>query len=278
MQHHRFRAICHRPGWLRFGCPGGDVDGMDTATAPSLAQRFLTDGWAGPFRLCDAAEATRLRGLYLAELGVDPLLPGPANGRLSAWHHQRRWAYDLATDPAILERMAELLGPDLVLWAMFAWYKEPRTGKRIPWHQDASYWPIEPKKNVTAWLALDQCDRDNGCLRIIPGSHRAAIGHVALSDPGSWFGQGADPAAVDESRAIDLVLQPGEFVLFNEGTLHGSQANRSGRARYACSLRYTSPEVNLNGDKWNDDRVKAFLVRGTDRHHRNDRWQGVPPA
>ena len=251
---------------------------MAAAPALSLARHFLTEGWAGPFRLCDAAEAARLRVLYLVELGIDPSRPGPARGKLSAWHHQRRWAYDLATDPAVLDRMEELLGPDLVLWAMFAWYKEPRTGKRIPWHQDASYWPIEPKKNVTAWLALDRCDRDNGCLRIIPGSHRTAIGHVAVADPASWFDKGADPAAVDESRAIDLVLEPGEFVLFNEGTLHGSEPNRSDRPRIACSLRYTSPEVDLGGGRWGDDRVKAFLVRGEDRFRRNDAIRGIPPG
>ena len=243
-----------------------------------LALQFRRDGCAGPFRLVDETAAADLRLQYCAAAGVDPTTPGAATGVLTAWHHRLPWAYALATAPAILDRVADILGPDLILWAWMAWYKEPRTGKRIPWHQDAGYWPIEPKKNVTAWVALDHCTPDNGCLRLIPGTHHAEIGQVPVDDATSWFDKGADPAAVDESRAIDMVLRPGEFVLFNEGTLHGSEPNRSDRARFAFSLRYTTPEVNLHGDKWNDDRVKAFLVRGEDRYHVNDRWQGVPPT
>lgn len=251
---------------------------MDTALPDTLVDQFLTTGFAGPFQLVEEAEAHQLRVAYCAAAGIDVRTPGPATAALSAWHHQHRWAYDLAIRPAILDRVEELLGPDLILWAMFAWYKPPHTGKRIPWHQDASYWPIEPKKNVTAWVALDHCTPANGCLRLIPGSHRTAIGHVAVTDPTSWFDKGADPSAVDERQAVDAVLRPGEFVLFNEGTLHGSEANRSDRPRFGLSLRYTSPEVNINGDKWGDDRVKAFLVRGVDRFRRNDAWQGTPPA
>jgi hypothetical protein len=254
-----------------------------TASAPaashsSLAEDFRRDGCAGPFRVCAPTDCAALQAAYFAAAGVDPAAWSPASAKLSAWHHHQRWAYELATSPAILDRVEEILGPDLVLWAMFAWYKEPRTEKRIPWHQDASYWPLEPKLNVTAWLALDHCDPDNGCLRVIPGTHRAAIDHVAVDDTTSWFNKGADPAAVDERQARDLVLQPGEFVLFNEGTLHGSEPNRSARPRLALSLRYTTPEVRLHGDKWGDDRVRAFQVRGRDRFGYNDAWRGVPPA
>jgi hypothetical protein len=253
---------------------------MNTASQASkpFAASFLAQGFAGPFRLLAEPDALRLREVYCQTAGVDPRTCGPATKSLAAWHHHHRWAYDLACSPLILDRVEQLLGPDLLLWAWFAWYKEPRTGKRIPWHQDASYWPIEPKKNVTAWVALDATDADNGCLRIIPGTHRQLINHVRVDDQVSWFEQGADPAAIDERHALDLALRPGEFVLFNEGTLHGSEPNRSNRARIAFSLRYTSPEVCLHGDRWGDDRVKAFLVRGENRHHHNDGWLGTPPV
>jgi ectoine hydroxylase-related dioxygenase (phytanoyl-CoA dioxygenase family) len=243
-----------------------------------LANQFQTTGFAGPFRAVTEAQAPELRAAYCTAAGIDLHHPGAPSQNLAAWHHHQRWAYDLATRPEILDRVESLLGPDIYLWAWFSWYKQPHTGKRIPWHQDAGYWPIEPKKNVTAWVALDHCTPDNGCLRVIPGSHRASITHSAVNDATSWFDKGADPAAVDESKAIDVILRPGEFVLFNEGTLHGSNPNSSDLPRYAFSLRYTSPEVNLHGDQWNDERVKAFLVRGEDRFHVNDRWLGTAPA
>lgn len=249
------------------------------ATAPAdLAADFRRDGVAGPFRAVDAATADGLRQRYCRAAGVDPLACGPATRPLSAWHLRHRWAYDLATRPGILDRVEAVLGPDIVLWAWFSWYKEPRTGRPIPWHQDASYWPIEPKRNVTAWVALAASTPDNGCLRVIPGSQGALLPQVAVADPASWFAQGADPAAIDAARARDLALAPGEFVLFDEGVLHGSEPNRSDRPRIALSLRYTSPDVCLHGDRWGDDRVRALLVRGVDRFHRNDRWLATPPA
>ena len=244
----------------------------------NLVTHFAASGWAGPFRALAADRAAALIQVYREAAGITGSGWGKAGANLAAWHHRQRWAYDLATAPEILDRVEALLGPDIILWAWFAWYKEPHTGKRIPWHQDASYWPIEPKKCVSAWLALEPTSPANGCLRIIPGSHRQDIVHVAVDDPNSWFGQGADPAAVDETQARDLPLAAGEFVLFNEAVLHGSEPNRSDRPRIALSLRYTSPEVSLHGDRWGDDRVRAFLVRGSDRHHRNDAWIGVAPT
>jgi hypothetical protein len=71
--------------------------------------------------------------------------PGKTEINMSAWHLQHRWAYDLATHCSILEAMKEILGPDLILWAMHFWYKEPNNDKFIPWHQDINYWPMEPE-------------------------------------------------------------------------------------------------------------------------------------
>ena len=65
-----------------------------------------------------------------------------------------RWAYELATHQRILDYAERILGPDIVLWAMVFWYKEPHNSKYIPWHQDATYWPMEPRINLTAWMAL----------------------------------------------------------------------------------------------------------------------------
>ena len=262
---------------LSFQLSTGYVHGMTTASQ-TLAHDFLHHGFAGPFRVVPEAQTPALLNAYRAAAGIDLGGLGAPTKNLAAWHHLHRWAYDLATRPEILDRVEALLGPDIFLWAWFSWYKQPHTGKRIPWHQDAGYWPIEPKKNVTAWVALDHCTPENGCLRVIPGSHRVSIGHVAVNDELSWLGQEADPTAVDEGKAVDAVLRPGEFVMFNEGTLHGSNPNQSDRARYGFSLRYTSPEVNLHGDQWNDERVKAFLVRGEDRYHLNDRWLGQAPV
>ncbi len=175
--------------------------------------------------------------------------------------------------------VSQLLGPNLVMWAMHFWYKEPHSGKRLPWHQDAHYWPIVPKKNVSIWIALSRTFRENGCLRILPGSHRELIEHRPLNDPTSAFSQGLTADEVDETKAVDLEMQPGEAVLFDEGTFHGSNANTSDIARVALSIRYTTPDVRFLMDQWSDPgRIRTFLVRGEDTHHLNDAIRGELPA
>lgn len=243
---------------------------MTTHLAPELVTTFADQGYVGPLAVLDPAFTARCAAGAWAALGVDPAAPGPSTARLAAWHHTQPWAWDLATHPAILDAVSDLLGPDLVLWAMFCWYKPPQVGKAVPFHQDGEYWPIEPKRNVTAWVALAPTTRANGCLRVIPGSHRADLPHVPVHDSRSWFAKGA--AGVDESRAVDLEMAPGDAVFFTERTLHGSCANDSDQPRLACSLRYTTPDVRIDPAGWGDDgaRIRTALVRGEDRFHYQD--------
>lgn len=251
---------------------------MATATLDLSRSFFQANGYAGPATVFSPEENARYAAGAWAALGVDPAAPGPSQARLSAWHHQQRWAWEMATHPAILDRVEEMLGPDLMLWAQFCWYKAPRVGKSIPWHQDASYWPIEPKINVTAWVALAPTRRSNGCLRLLPGTHRRDFAHTSINDPVSWFGKGV--TGIDESSAIDMEMEPGQAVFFNEGTLHGSQPNTSDQPRLACSMRYTTPEVRISPDGWGSDneRIRTTMVRGVDRFHRNDSLMIGPPA
>lgn len=241
--------------------------------------QFQRQGYTGPIRVFSEQDAARLRARFYEKIGQSEAAPGPTNAYMSAWHHQHRWAYDLAIHPDILDMVSHLLGPNLVMWAMHFWYKEPHSKKHLPWHQDAHYWPMEPKKNVSVWIALSRTFRENGCLRIIPGSHRELVEHHALNDPTSAFSHGLTAADVLESTAIDLEMEPGEAILFDEGTFHGSNANASDCARVALSIRYTSPDVKFLMDQWGDPgRIRTFLVRGEDVHHLNDAIWGKAPS
>ena len=253
---------------------------MTTTNAPDLKRAFFqANGYAGPATVFSAADNARFAAEAWKALGVDPAAPAPTTISLAAWHHQQRWAWEMAMHPAILDQVEELLGPDLVLWAMFCWYKPPLVGKSVPWHQDASYWPIEPKINVTAWVALAPTRRTNGCLRLLPGTHKGVFDHTAIDQAAlnSWFDKGVQ--GIDDSRAIDVEMEPGQAVFFNEATVHGSTANTSPLPRLACSMRYTTPEVRF-GTNWGGDasRIRTTLVRGEDRFHYNDSLRIGPPA
>lgn len=246
--------------------------------AAEARERFASDGYLPPVRLFSSDEAASIAERCWSELGVDPATGGESTANLWAWHQRRRWAFDLAAEPRLLDLVEPLVGPDIVLWAMACWYKPARTGKRIPWHQDTSYWPMEPTTTVTAWIALNECTPENGCLRVIPRSHRRVLPLAPVADERSWFGEAAKD--VEAEDAVDLAMHPGEVAIFNEATLHGSEPNTSARPRLGISLRFSPPQVRFLIERWTGDigRIRTFLVRGEDRERLNDAIRGIPPV
>lgn len=210
-------------------------------------ETFRRQGFAGPYAAMTPAEMAVVRARIEQEVmptaGPNPRMWGQSR------HLDQRVVWELCSHPAIVERMAALYGPDLILWRSHFFCKEPG-GKEIPWHQDLNYWPLEPVVNITAWIAIDASTRENSCVQFIPGSHRRAVPHVPSPADGRMeFGQMADPAHVDLSKAVDMVLQPGEFVLFNEKTLHHSEPNRSTLRRLGLAVRVTIPLVKVYHDE-----------------------------
>ena len=254
------------------------------ANAPSSGfspDQYRQAGYTGPVPILSEEEAAAGRKAYFSAIGQSEATPGPTNERPGGFNLRFRWAYELATHQKTLDHAERILGPDIVLWAMVFWYKEPHNSKYIPWHQDATYWPMEPRINLTAWVALGPTFRENGCLRLIPGSHSQWLDeqHQPL-DRESAFGHGLSADQVDESSALDLEMAPGEVVFFNEATLHGSDANSSDMPRLAYALRFTTPEVKFDPDGWKEISnyyLGTMLVRGEDRFHYNDSLKAEPP-
>lgn len=213
------------------------------ALSPAEVRQFHDQGFLGPFAAISPAAMAEVRANIDGEV-----LPrfGPGKSNLQSRHMDSRVVYELAAHPAILDRMASLYGPDLILWATYFFLKEPG-GKEIPWHQDLNYWPLEPLVNISAWIAIDDVKRDNSCVQILPGSHKKVVPHIPSRD-GMAFGEEADPRYFDKSNLIDMELEPGEFFLFNEKLLHHSEPNRSNRRRLGMSVRVTVPFVAIKHD------------------------------
>jgi ectoine hydroxylase-related dioxygenase (phytanoyl-CoA dioxygenase family) len=184
-------------------------------------------------------------------------------------HLDNRTVYDLCAHPEIVERVASILGPDLLVWHSRVFHKRD-DDPPIPWHQDGAYWNLEPLVSVSAWIAIDRAGRDNACVELIPGSHQRRLPHMRTSTAGR-FGHQADPDHVDASTAMPIELEPGEFFLFDTWLLHSSTANTSGRRRTALSVRYTTPDVTVAVDKLSPS-VPGYgvqLVRGQARDSRS---------
>ncbi len=187
-----------------------------------------------------------------------------------------------ATDPRLLDVIEGVIGPDFLLWGSGYFGKPAGKGKATPWHQDGEYWPIRPLATCTVWISLDHATAENGCLRIVPGSHREQrlFQHKRNNDTRLTLNQEIDDAAWDPSRAVDVVLSPGQVSLHDVYAVHGSAENLSGRPRRGVTFRYM-PTTSLF-DRALAERQHAshgiadisrrplHLVRGIDRHGGND--------
>lgn len=238
-----------------------EVRGGDNRLTEREVERFHERGFVGPFTAVSPEEMEAVRRHVESEvLGSDdgPWEGVPDHDR----HRDARPLYELYSHPAIVDRMASLYGEDLLLWATHLWNKG--TGDpEVPWHQDhAGAWTqyIEPPVNVSAWIAIDEAAAENGCVEIVPGSHRRRVQHVDAPEEAT-FDEMADPDAFDAERAVEMELAPGEFFLFTERTIHRSARNGSDRRRLGTSMRVVPAFVSVSEEELYDG-YAAMPLRG----------------
>ena len=186
--------------------------------------------------------------------------------------------------PEILDSVEQLLGKNLIVWAMESFRKIGGHSKAVPWHQDGCYWPIRPLESCTAWIALDKVTAENGCMQIIPGSHKRR----ELSTHGITEGEHVSlrqTVVADEMPSIepiDIVLEPGMVSFHDVYTVHCSAPNNSGKRRAGLTIRYMPSSsyydrvlaVALGGSPKNAVH-ELHLVRGINECGRNDIWNPV---
>lgn len=247
----------------------------DPAKARTLSRRhveqFNADGFLKPFTAMSEANMEEHRALF------DGLLAGElASGRgsysMDGLHNRVAELYDIVLLPSILNVVEDLLGPNLVCWGTHYFCKMAGDRKQVSWHQDASFWPLTPSRNVTVWLAIDQASVENGCMRVIPGSHlhgqiafrrsqeqEQSVLNQTVENP---FNYGGDP--------VDVELRPGQFSVHSDLLLHGSNPNMSTRRRCGLTIRYIPASVRAPSD-WRAG--QSIICRGTDPA---TRWSHAP--
>jgi ectoine hydroxylase-related dioxygenase (phytanoyl-CoA dioxygenase family) len=191
------------------------------------------------------------------------LLPRDRRAYLTETHLFLRWVYRIVSHPRVLDAVESVLGPNLLVWGSQWFPKMPGDKAYVSWHQDGTYWGLTPPSVTTAWVALSASTRENGCMRVVPQTHKAAmLPQRETYAPDNMLSRGQEIAVeVDEAQAVDLVLRPGEFSLHHIGTVHGSGPNHSNQPRIGLAIRYIAPEVVQQGA-----RDVALLVRGKDEH------------
>jgi len=164
---------------------------------------------------------------------------------------------NLARDARLVDALEPLLGPNIEFLSDKVVFKSSHMATGSPWHQDWPYW--EGLHKISVWIALDPATPENGCLKMMPGSHRQVAVHDGVAGAGEGFGHRLRPDAVDESKAVILPCAPGDVVLFHDLTLHASFPNVSGQDRWSVISTYRSASEPDLDYSWS---VAKEIVRG----------------
>lgn len=207
-------------------------------------------------------ELTSIFEEHLAEKGQK------RGDELDTPHFRDSRLLDFLMEERVLDIVESLIGPDIGLWSSHFISKEAKVGRATPWHTDAAYWHGRFDVFtgiVTIWLALDATDRENGCMRVIPGTHRTENGEYIPVEPGDNTFD-TELQGVDESRAVYFELEPGHYTLHDSRLIHGAKANTSDRRRAGYTMRYFSQEMKLNLDNPSNRGFKLWHCRGKNPH------------
>ena len=255
-------------------------------------QQYQRTGWVVPQWRLPAPQ------LATMQAALDELLrrnPGVRPEKLGSAHVARAGTADngegvrgvadflhLGQDPAIVDLVASLIGDDVILWGAHVFCKPAGEGYETPWHQDGHYWPIRPLATCTVWVALEPSTRANGCLRVVPGSHRDHVLHPHLHEDRQdlTLQQRMAEGSFDEADAVDIELHPGQMSLHDVYMIHGAAANTSAQRRTGVALRYMpatshfdrrlKPVDGKTGVAVNFAQRPLWLVKGRDVCGLND--------
>ena len=152
------------------------------------------------------------------------------------------FVHRLVGDDRLLDIAEHFIGPNIALFAAHYIAKGPGDGQAVGWHQDGTYWPLEPMEVTTLWVAGTDSTSDNGCMRVLPGTHNQRLMTekelVDLDRDTFVLHTGIHPDQIDDSDAVDLELHPGDASIHNPTIIHGSNANTSDQWRVGLTLRY----------------------------------------
>ena len=234
---------------------------------PAQVRSFNEQGYISPLPALTRREADASRAYFDGLLESMNAMQDRRNAyAIMSYHNRCRGIYDLALHPRLLDYVEDLLGPDFVCWSSHYFCKLPGDPKRVPWHQDATYWPVRPTRTVTVWLAIDDADEENGAMQVIPGSHRH--GQIDFEPSGAEEDNVLNQTVRDPldygmypgGAPATLAMKAGQMSLHTDLLLHGSEPNASTRRRCGLTMRFVPPDVRaLKG--WNGS---AVVCRGSD--------------
>jgi non-haem Fe2+, alpha-ketoglutarate-dependent halogenase len=227
-----------------------------------LKQKFFEEGFIYPLKAMETSQADTIRKEYIGFYeGI--------NSESEKIEHKTKshlifnWANKIIFNKNILDVVKNIIGENIVAWNSLIFLKPPNSKKFVSYHQDQNYWKIKMDKGLTVQVALSQSSIQNGCLQILPKSHKKNYNHFDKKDTNNLLARGQEVIlSSEENKGLkNIILNPGEFCAFHGNIVHGSQVNSSDDYRFLFSIRYLTPDNQI------DERLYynySTLVNGKD--------------
>lgn len=235
---------------------------MPKKLTPQQVAAYERDGYVCPVEAFSTEQARTWRGkLEAFERAQGQKM---TRGHNFKPHLLFPWVDEIVHAPEVLDAVEDLIGPDIRLFHLSVWPKDPGSGAYVSWHQDATYFALEPACHVTAWVALTDAPIEAGCMEVVPGSHRLGqLPHAEIQDPENLLSRGQALAGdFDRSRTVHMPVKAGQFSLHHTHLVHNSRPNRSNDRRIGLGISYIPTWARCTSST----RVTAMLVRGTDTY------------
>ncbi len=236
---------------------------MPKLLSQAQVQAYERDGFVFPVDVLEAHEVQACRSelqAWEAERGAPIDFPEKSKSYLLFG-----WADRLVHHPRILDAVEDIIGPDILVYHSTLFVKEARTPAFVRWHQDSTYFYLQPHLHITAWVALSDASVAAGCMQALPGSHRwGAFEHDDKPEPMNMIrrGQGIS-GRFDDAQGLHMPVAAGQMSLHHTDLVHASAGNNTDDRRLGFAISYIPARVKPVGAV----RPSALRVRGRSHGH-----------
>lgn len=240
-------------------------DKTDTITESSASEQYQTNGFILPGKpLLAPEDFSELKQIFESLLQNKGEIKAD---ELNRPHYEDPRLFKFLTAKPVLDLVESLIGPNIGLWSSHFICKEPFTGRKTPWHEDSKYWEgriDRMDKLATIWLAIDPSHRNNGCMRVIPGTHvlEEDFEYVAVDKATHTFSTELHDRYYDEKQAVYFELEPNHCSVHDGRIFHGALANTSPMRRCGYTMRYVSLDCVINKDHPDNKTHRLYHLRG----------------
>jgi hypothetical protein len=236
---------------------------MPKQLSQEQVEQYRRDGYVSPVRVMPEEAAVAIRRRMEA---YEAIQGKPLHGlQTSKCALLFPWIYDIVSRDSVLDAVEDLIGPDILMYQNGAWFKNPDSDAYVSWHQDASYYGMDPLDLVTCWIALSPATLETGCMQVLAGSHKQGQLPIEYTEvtPDNLLASGQNTVIDRDAYAVALMeLRPGEMSMHHVCLVHSSRPNYGTDRRMGFSIAYMGPHVRQTTEL----KATAMLMRGKDEH------------